>query len=480
MTDVEYAVGFAVAQSGDCAGPVRIAMKRLATTHFRRGVQAAVVMIVVLAAGCAPAITLMPTPVIFQGGRINLLADVPPEQQTNLIDVFYATERSGKGEPDNRRYTNGVESNLQLGRATIRFGDRDESWQSLVEASLSSSRTRSITLKLMRATEIGVLSPDGASGQGSELTAGERAFADAINQALRNVAQPEVSIYVQGFRDDFEGSVAVTAELRHFLGRRQVLIAYAWPCRQRLVNYSGDITRAENAAPNFARLIEFLALHTKAQHINVLAYSAGATIAVDALVMLRQRHAGLDEPGLRQTFRVGNVILAAANLDLQTFVKSQLAIVTQIPTYVEITMSTNDTAMSLAQVIHGSSRVGDPQIEELTPQDVDEVTKQTKLYAIDVSAVGGPHAGDSGIGGHGYWYANPWISSDILMTLIWQLPPDQRGLVQISGRHAWTFPSDYPDRVHQVLTEQIRLLRQKQSDPDAVSAAMKPPKDGKS
>ena len=417
----------------------------------------------VAAAGCSSKLKMMPTPVLFQGGRINVFSHVPPEKQSNTLDVLYATERVGQGKPDNRKYGNGMDKSLRLGEATVRFGDQKTSWEQLVKASLEEDRSKSISLTLLRSREIGKLSPDPIPSKTAELSEGERAFAEQINRALEQTAQPEVSIYVHGFRVDFEEGVAVAAQLRHFLGRRQVVIAYAWPCRQRLIDYPGDVDRAVESAPNLARLIEFVAAHTRAQHINVLGYSAGATLVVEGLVTLRARHSALNEAALRDKLRVGNVVLAAADIDLKTFVKEQLVGVTDVARYVAITVSSNDGALKMAARMHGGSRLGRANVKELTKEEIEDVARITKLYAIDVSQVKGPHSESGGISGHGYWYANPWVSSDVLTTFIWQLPPEERGLVRVPGKHSWTFPPDYPDRVHAVVTEKIRQLRDKRA-----------------
>ena len=431
--------------------------------NFTRAIVVAVMMCLLV--GCGTKVTLMPTPVLYQDGRVDLYKDLPADLQTSNLDVFYATDRSPKGAADNREYSNGVEQQLRLGKATVQFGE-NENWDDLVKTSVANPREKDLVLKPTRAVEMGVLSSGRNFADATQLSAGERAFADAINQALGRVIQKEICIYVQGFRDDFDGSVAVAAELRHYLGRRQVVVAYAWPCRQRLINYTGDVNRAKKSAPNLARLIEFLAAQTHAEHINVLGYSAGATLVVDGMVALRRNHLDLDEKGLQERLRVGNVVLAAADVDARHFVKNQLVSVTAIPKYVAITISENDKAMGMAAKLRGgSSRLGRPDIDDLTPAEVEDVAKQTKLYAIDVSAVKGPHSESQGIGGHGYWYTNPWVSSDILCTLVWQVPPDQRGLVRIPGRFGWTFPDDYPDRVHEIVSKQVELLRTKNAAP---------------
>src|SRR5438046_19453 len=126
--------------------------------------------------GCGTKVTMMPTPVLFQGGRINLYESVPQELQTNTLDVFYATDRSPKGSADDRDYGNGVEEKLRLGKATVQFGDNGN-WTDLVNASLASPRANDVVMKRTRAMEMGVLSSDPVPKDAAQLNPGERAFA---------------------------------------------------------------------------------------------------------------------------------------------------------------------------------------------------------------------------------------------------------------------------------------------------------------
>jgi esterase/lipase superfamily enzyme len=445
-------------------------MKKISGNLAGTGTLLAISLCLGLTGGCGPKVQMMPTPVLFQEGRINLFQRVPPDRQTNTLEVFYATERIGHGGMDAREYTNEVDPKLKFGRATVQFGSPQTTWDQLVSQSLAPQRDQSVPLTLKLAQEIGPLTQDRIPADPAQLTDAERSFAAQVNRALEDAAQPEVSIYVHGFKVDFEEGVAVGAQLRHFLGRRQVVIVYAWPCRQGMLDYAGDVERAKKCAPNLARLIEFVAAHTRAQHINVLGYSAGGTLVVEGIATLRDRHPELDQAGLQRELRVGNVLLAAADVDMKTFVADKLTRVTDIPQYVQIMMSRNDKALMWSERLRRVSRLGKPDIKELTREQVLQVAENRKLYLIDVSDVKGSHSEGGGMAGHGYWYQNSWISSDVLTTLVWQLPPPQRGLVPIPGKPVWTFPSDYPDRVHDTVTAQVQKLLDKSATTEPARA----------
>ena len=55
---------------------------------------------------------------------------------------------------------------------------------------------------------------------------------------------------------------------------------------------------------------------------------------------------------------------------------------------------------------------------------------------------------------HTFWYDDPWVSSDVLITLLLHLAPDKRGLARVegpSGSRYWTFMPDYPEQLAKVM-----------------------------
>ena len=66
---------------------------------------------------------------------------------------------------------------------------------------------------------------------------------------------------------------------------------------------------------------------------------------------------------------------------------------------------------------------------------------------------------------HTFWYDDPWVSSDVLITLLYHLSPDKRGLAPgeaATGARYWTFMPDYPEQLAKVLT---RLRQEGQALP---------------
>ncbi|WP_343219575.1 hypothetical protein [Pseudodesulfovibrio sp. JC047] len=80
---------------------------------------------------------------------------------------------------------------------------------------------------------------------------------------------------------------------------------------------------------------------------------------------------------------------------------------------------------------------------EMSPAVRYFLEKNPKLNLIDVTNAA--HA-DSG-NGHSYFRESPWVSSDVLMTLMYKLSPKDRGLQRSGTMPIWEFPSNYQERL---------------------------------
>ena len=57
--------------------------------------------------------------------------------------------------------------------------------------------------------------------------------------------------------------------------------------------------------------------------------------------------------------------------------------------------------------------------------------------------------------GHAYFRSSPSVSSDILMTLMYDLDPSERGLERVEGLPTWEFPLDYRERLLKALNGRV-------------------------
>jgi esterase/lipase superfamily enzyme len=383
---------------------------------------------IVALCGCNPTTHLKPLPVIYGPGRLDLCSITPEGRRTSGVQVFYATNRKPDVPPGDRGYGNDVDSSLHLGVAGIQIADKGTSWGEICQASAGGDGDP--TFKLRELTEF----------------ADPADFYDLINQQLAITPNHEVNIYVHGFFTRFNVGVELLGKMLHCSARRGVMVCFSWPARQSFFVYGGDVERGRASAHYLTDLIEGIAANTKAQNINVLAYSAGAACATDALLELRKRHQDQTPEQLAKSLRIGNIIYAASDLDTATFARAQIVQLKQLARDVVIYVSSNDSVLGLASIMYGASRVGHPDVTKFTKEEQEAVAKDPQIQVIDVSDVPGPQ-GFGGFGGHYYWYSNDWVMTDVLVSFRWQISPGRRGLYHEPGMSRWYFPKDYPDKV---------------------------------
>jgi len=61
--------------------------------------------------------------------------------------------------------------------------------------------------------------------------------------------------------------------------------------------------------------------------------------------------------------------------------------------------------------------------------------------------------------GHGYWFANAWVSTDVLLSLRFTAPPQTRCLAPTEHRNVWRFGDGYLDCLANRLIEAVPSLR---------------------
>ena len=156
----------------------------------------------------------------------------------------------------------------------------DKTWESLYALSTQASEGSRPVLSLDSLDELATIKSSEAP---TSVTPEARRFFDAVNAALARSVDKDLTIYVHGAntnRRDCDGAGRAISPLhRTQFGRA----GFAWPSAGSGLRYFTDVRNARLSVPVFARLIDLLTRHTAAEHINVLAYSAGAQIVSPAL-----------------------------------------------------------------------------------------------------------------------------------------------------------------------------------------------------
>jgi esterase/lipase superfamily enzyme len=370
-----------------------------------------------LLAGCAASVEphVMPTPAMMKDPRLDFTKNYSASQRSTRLPVFYATTRA-PGEPGH--FVN-AKGDAQLGVAHVRLGDAGWTWDDLI----ASDRTS--TVDKVRRGEVERIEPLGDWRAGTDTAEAERRFIAAIEAQLARTGNREVGIYVHGYRVAFDEVTVQMGSFAHFLSHG-AMVTFQWPTGANFWNYLTDCPRAEQYVPDIERLVALVA-RTSAVGINLLAYSCGSPLLAQALSRLRARHPEEGREALAKRYRIGNVIFAASDVDLKTFAREYMPPILDLTQQLIVYVSRSDRALGFSTLVAGASRLGKPDIADLTPAELDRLAADPRLQVVDVSDVRGAHE-MGGMKGHGYWYANDWISTDITLMLRHPIPSRPRSV----------------------------------------------------
>lgn len=385
-----------------------------------------------------PPMRLMPAPLVFREGGEALLGAVPNLAVNDRIALFYATNRLPVGFADSRVYTVAPDRRLHLGTATLRIGE-GATVDQLREWTIGDSDDRPF-LNLERMAEAATV-PQGEAPDADAL-----AWFASVDAALAATPDRDVIVYVHGANTTVERAAGQAAQIAHFSGGNAVVVLYAWPTAENFLRYPRDIETAFGGAPHLAEFLKHLRAHTSAASIDVFTYSAGATIGSDALALL-----ATEAPETADA--IGEVYHAAPDADFRGFVDDLDAYHGHVRR-TTAAVNLGDSALRLAQAINRASRAGRPDLAELGPEAASFLLDAADDDGLEIVQVTPETMPELSPRSHTFWYDDPWVSGDVLLTLLFHLSPDERGLgraTAAAGTPYWAFPADYPARVPSIL-----------------------------
>lgn len=396
-------------------------------------------------------IFLMPAPGIYEEGDLDPFIDQDPISLKGVASVLYATDRE-PADADDRRYdyyTHERGRALRLGAASTRLGvDEEIAWEEARRISLLKNRTQNYPVEVDDVEEFGVLEPTVRPFDPSTERSREpgRRFAEEVNRRLARSDTKDVYIYVHGYKVNFENPILVASELWHFLGYRGAFIAYSWPTKFSMWAYLADLDSALNSSRNLRSLIVHIAENTDAERIHILGYSMGTRLVARTVADLGMYTAVFPEEDVRSELRLGHVLLVASDIDQSIFGNYLLDGALRVTDSLTIYQSQDDGALGMARRIFGRERTGQVfrNFNEFALEYLEGIPE---FRMIDVTEAEGGTDG----GGHSYLRSSPWVSSDILMAMLYNLEPQDRGLVKREGEYAWSFPEDYVSRLREAI-----------------------------
>lgn len=272
---------------------------------------------------------------------------------------------------------------------------------------------------------------------------GER-FAAEIRERLARSGKKDVYVYVHGYKVNFENPVLVASELWHFLGYKGAFVAYSWPTKFSVWAYVADLGNAESSARNLRTLLLEIARIDEVEKIHVIGYSAGTRIVSRVLADLGMYAHRYGKEEIAAGIELGNVILIGSDVDRDIMSGYLLDGALRVPDSLTLYQSQDDGALNMSKKVYRHSRSGQMVVDgPLSPQAESFFAAHPQLRIIDVTNA----EGGTDHGGHSYFRTSPWVSSDILMTLMYGLSPGERGLVKYEDFPVWDFPDDYVTRL---------------------------------
>ncbi len=409
----------------------------------------AVAAVVVCLGGCET--VLMTTPTVVTAGEIDPFKVVAPQYQNSEAPIFVASGRTVSGRTSPAHFYSTDRSRMvRVGLATVEIGP-GMTWDELVRESLAAKRDRKPRLKLAAYEEYGPLwSTDWPpnirfdrdwDAAGVDRGPGDR-FVEAIEEHLALSERKQITVYVHGFNTTFDENLIRASEFWHYMSRDEIMISFDWPSKGSLFSYEVDKANATFAIRQFRVLLEFLAENTSVKRINIIAHSAGNPIAVEALRQLSLKYYDLDNEEAQRRTRIGRVILAAPDMDLDTALSAAVDGAGRVTQGFIVYASKRDKALGFSAGIFGDVRLGN-SIGELT-EDEREALIANDTQWIDV---GQAEKHSSTWLGHSYFHDNPWVSSDLMLYLRLAATAEDRGLVRDMDTGFLVFPDDYEEQM---------------------------------
>lgn len=405
-------------------------------------------LVAVVLSACETPVRLMPTPVSFRSGDADPFAAAGSQMLGTEVPVLYATNRGAVVEKPEPLHTILPSERLRMGVAHVRIGDETLTWEALHRLSTSDDPDQRPIVQLDKLEPMASIGPNDRVADLPDA----RAFFALVNRALAASVSQDLLVYVHGSNNTIPRGTAQAAQLRHFTGRRMVVLVFLWPSAGSILRYFTDVGNAAASVDPFVRLIELIAANTDARAIDVLAYSAGAQIVSPALARLGTPRADETPEQLRRRLRLSQIYYAAPDIDTRRFV-DELGRYVRVVDRVTIAANLNDSALRFANIVHRASRAGRPDPTELDAAQTGFLIEATNRFGFDLIRVSPYDIPNLPVRSHDFWYEDAWVSSDLLGLVLLNADPQRRGLQAQSlpgGTRYWTFPPDFDVRVKEL------------------------------
>jgi esterase/lipase superfamily enzyme len=194
----------------------------------------------------------------------------------------------------------------------------------------------------------------------------------------------DILIFVHGYNYTFAESLFRLAQVAADGQLEEMPILFAWPSTASVLGYVADKDAVTYSRDDLVELLVDVAADPAVGNITLFGHSMGGWLVTEALRQLRLT--GQD----KVINRLGNVVLAAPDIDLDVFHRQLQTIGTLTPP-MTLLVSPDDRALLLSEWVAGSrARVGttdasDPRVQALAAANGVRVIDISKVDAVDAS-----------------------------------------------------------------------------------------------
>lgn len=251
----------------------------------------------------------------------------------------------------------------------------------------------------------------------------ELEFIRVVSDGLSLIPKKAAFVFIHGYNVSFAQAARRAAQIDWDIPFHGLAGFFSWPSGSKVLDYFGDIEKADNSILPLQEFIEKIIEQTGIEQLHLIAHSMGNRILTTTLKELSQKTSLAPKLHL-----IRQIVLGAADLDQLVFMNNILPAFRTVGERRTLYTSNKDTALRLAKILRsGLTRLGESGSELFVTQGVD---------TVDVSNV------PSSSYGHGYIFDTKELLSDLYYLLDKGFAPVDRRLKsrQKNGLNYWLFP----------------------------------------
>jgi esterase/lipase superfamily enzyme len=212
----------------------------------------------------------------------------------------------------------------------------------------------------------------------------------------------DILLFVHCYNTTFEFACLRTAQIAYDVRFSGSPVLFSWPSQGTLSGYVDDeAAAARSAAPLGQLLLDLNSCASKGNkgHVHIIAHSMGNRVMLAAMSFLAQKIAPDDN-------RIGHVIMAAPDVDTETF-QASFPAVRKLASTVTLYFCDQDLALQASAMLHKDVRIGQQPLILDGLTDIDASRANTSLM------------------GHGYFASQSLLLIDMQEVLA-GLTPENR------------------------------------------------------